>query len=72
MDPTDLLRLAHQGGWDELLWFAAPIVAVFAWVRWAERKARTRAVDDSRHRGEPGEATAGPTLPGHATDPRKP
>ena len=39
--------LAHQGGWDELLWFAVPIVAVVLWVRWAERKARSRTAKTS-------------------------
>jgi hypothetical protein len=57
--------LAHQGGWDELLWFAAPIVGVILWVRWAERKARHRVTpplaDD-----EPTGASS--TLPGHADD----
>jgi len=35
--------LAHQGGWDELAWFALPIVLVVLGVRWAERRARARA-----------------------------
>lgn len=34
--------LAHQGGWDELLWFAVPILIVLSGVRWAERRARRR------------------------------
>ncbi len=33
---------AHQGGWDELLWFSIPVLLVLTWVRWAERRARTR------------------------------
>lgn len=36
------LLLAHQSGWDELLLFAGPIVAVLLWVRWAERRAKRR------------------------------
>lgn len=36
------MLIAHQGGWDELLWFSIPIVAVLMWVRWAERRARIR------------------------------
>ena len=69
MFPSPGFLLAHQGGWDELLWFSAPIVAVFAWVRWAERKSRNRAA----HRAAEGEAAAtGSTLPAHDADVRKP
>jgi hypothetical protein len=39
-----LSLVAHQGGWDELMWFSVPIVAVALWVRWAERRARARTV----------------------------
>ena len=35
--------LAHQGGWDEILLFAVPVVAVLLLLRWAER--RSRSVD---------------------------
>ncbi len=35
--------LAHQGGWDEILYLAVPAVAVILWVRWAERRARERS-----------------------------
>ena len=45
--------VAHQGGWDELLWFSIPIVAVLMWVRWAERRARARAAGKAEA-GEPG------------------
>jgi uncharacterized membrane protein len=34
--------LAHQGGWDEILWFSLPALAVLWWVRRAERSARER------------------------------
>lgn len=38
-----MIRLAHGLYLDELLWFAIP-VGLSLWVlRWAERKARTRA-----------------------------
>ncbi|MEX1207657.1 MAG: hypothetical protein WEE36_03490 [Acidimicrobiia bacterium] len=37
-----LRLIAHQGGWDEILLLALPAVAVILWVRWAERRARTR------------------------------
>ena len=53
--------LAHQGGWDELLWFAVPIVAVLLWVRWAERKARSRRVKDPGN----GDGDTPSTLPPH-------
>lgn len=59
--------LAHQGGWDELLWFAAPIAAVMLWVRWAERKARSRPRPAPSPEG--GEAPDTPsTLPRHDHD----
>ena len=59
--------LAHQGGWDELAWFAAPIVAVILWVRWAERKARARTGPrPSGGGGEPPDAPS--TLPRHDHD----
>lgn len=41
------LIVAHQGGWDEILYLAVPAFAVIFWVRWAERRAR------SRREGEP-------------------
>ena len=31
--------LAHQGGWDEVLYFAVPAVLAILAVRWAERRA---------------------------------
>lgn len=49
------LVLAHQGGWDELVLFAGPIIIVIAWVRWAERRAKQRKLE-----GESGPAN----LPG--------
>lgn len=59
-----MLMLAHQGGWDELLWFSVPIVAVLLWVRWAERKARSRKAKISGVEGE----DAPSTLPPHHQD----
>lgn len=32
--------LAHQGGWDELLWFTVPVAIAIVWVRWAEKRGR--------------------------------
>jgi hypothetical protein len=37
--------LAHQGGWDEILYLAVPAVGVIFWVRWAEKRARARSGD---------------------------
>jgi len=37
------LLLAHQGGWDEILYLVVPALGVILWVRWAERRARARA-----------------------------
>ncbi len=33
---------AHQGGWDEALWFLLPAVGALVVIRWAERRARRR------------------------------
>ena len=60
--------LAHQGGWDELLWFSVPIVIVVLWVRWAERKARTRAARTRAARPGPTRDAAASTLPPHDHD----
>lgn len=32
--------LAHQGGWDEVVLFAIPVVVALVLVRWAERRSR--------------------------------
>ena len=42
VSPQGVTMLAHQGGWDEIAWFAIPIVLVLTWVRWAERASRAR------------------------------
>lgn len=49
--------LGHQGGWDEILYFAIPAIALIAWVRWAERRARSRAQEAD----EPGANMPGDT-----------
>ncbi len=41
---------AHQGGWDELLLFGAPVVLMVLGVRWAERRATARR---GEHDGAP-------------------
>ncbi|MPY92461.1 MAG: hypothetical protein GEV08_05150 [Acidimicrobiia bacterium] len=50
--------LAHQGGWDELLLVAAPVVVIAVLLVIADRRAK-RALD--RGRGEP-------SVPGSAGD----
>jgi hypothetical protein len=34
--------LAHSWGWDEVLYFAIPVVLALFWVRWIEVRARDR------------------------------
>jgi len=41
-----LLFLAHQGGWDELMWYSVPVILALTWVRWAERRAKLHQSDD--------------------------
>lgn len=43
--------LAHQGGWDEFLWVAVPILAVFALLRVAN--VRARAIENGRSESVP-------------------
>jgi hypothetical protein len=38
----EAIVLGHQGAWDEILYFLVPVIAVVAWVRWAEKRARAR------------------------------
>ena len=40
----DLTRfvLAHDWGWDEILYFGVPVAVVLFWVRWAEKRAAAR------------------------------
>lgn len=47
------LVLAHQWGWDELLYFAVPVVAVLYWVRWAEKRAAARKAQERTGESEP-------------------
>ena len=37
--------LAHQGGWDEFLMFAVPIVIAIGAVKYAERRATKKRED---------------------------
>jgi hypothetical protein len=43
--------LAHQGGWDELLWFGIPAAGVVAFIWWVERTARRRKDEGNRVNG---------------------
>ena len=46
---TTRAALAHQGGWDELAYFAVPAVLAILAIRWAEKRAgrrRTNKQDD--------------------------
>lgn len=54
--------LAHQWGWDEILYFAVPVIVVLFWVRWAEKRARSRRDPDGD----------GPTPTANMTDPADP
>jgi len=43
----------HQGGWDEIAYFLVPALAVIAWVRWAEKRAKARrAAEEDGETGE--------------------
>jgi len=54
----DLLVLAHQGGWDEIVMVLAPIAVIMGLLVLAKR----RIDREQQHRAEPPDAgTAGPT-----------
>ena len=38
---------AHQGGWDEVIMFVVPAGLAIFGLRWAERRARRRAGEES-------------------------
>ena len=44
--------LAHQGGWDEIAYFAVPAVLAILALRWAEKRAARRHADEQEN--EPG------------------
>lgn len=44
--------LAHQGGWDELVYFAVPVVLAILAVRWAERRASRRRIERENKPGD--------------------
>ncbi len=48
------MLIAHQGGWDEILLFVAPVVLAFFGVRWAERRIRERRDTPTTRRGDAG------------------
>ncbi len=45
--------LAHQGGWDEMLLVAGPIIVVVALLRMAERRARRNRAAHERESNDP-------------------
>ncbi len=50
-----MLVFAHQGGWDEFLYFAIPVVVGFVGLRYAERQAKARAAASRKgERDRPG------------------
>ena len=51
--------LAHQGGWDEILLFALPVLAVLFLLRWAERRSRSVDVAEVDGAGLGGGSEAG-------------
>ena len=46
--------LAHQGGWDEMLFVALPIVVIIALLALAKRRVDRAAVDAAEQLDEPG------------------
>lgn len=40
--------LAHQGGWDELLLFGAPIVLAFLVIRYVEKRGNARRPESNQ------------------------
>ncbi|MET0832043.1 MAG: hypothetical protein ABWY62_06635 [Acidimicrobiia bacterium] len=64
------MLIAHQGGWDEILLFVAPVVLAIFGVRWAERRMRARreaAIDHAAEDAGPGTASVSP--PEHEAEP---
>lgn len=45
--------LAHQGGWDEVLWFLLPALGGWWAIRWAGQRATARAEEGKRAAGDP-------------------
>lgn len=41
-----IVLLGHQGGWDEVVLFAVPLVVALALVRWAESRSRRNRDDE--------------------------
>ena len=54
--------IAHQGGWDEAIYVAVPLVVFAALLRIAKRRAQREAEAElhARSRGDAGEAAASP------------
>jgi hypothetical protein len=52
--------LAHQGGWDEMLLVAGPIIVVVALLRMAERRARRKRAEHEPTSNDPNSNNAAP------------
>ena len=46
--------VAHQGGWDEFLMFAVPILIALGAVKYAERRGERKRDDSEQSAVEPG------------------
>ena len=60
---TPLPILAHSWGWDEVLYFAVPVIGALFWVRWVEKRARARKAEDSEDAEDSGANMARPDEP---------
>lgn len=60
--------LAHQGGWDESIFVAVPIVVFFALLLWAKRRAEAESGSDDG-RATDGGATDAEPAPGSGSLP---
>ena len=49
--------LAHQGGWDEFLYFAVPAVLAILGLRWVERRAARRRAEEQENQPSDDENT---------------
>ena len=54
--------LAHQGGWDEVLLVAGPIVAIVGLLMLAKRRVDSAAEQAAGHDDEPDTSSAGPPV----------
>jgi hypothetical protein len=60
--------LAHQGGWDEMLLVAGPIVVIIALLALAKRRVDGAAADATSAAADATSAAAGKDQPGRVRD----